>query len=226
MIVSEAMTARVPRMFSNTGTSFLEKSGSPELKGVHFICQTLHQRWYTEFMPEEYFDIVDENNNPTGKRAARKEAHARGLWHRTVHVYLFRRKGNTVEFLVHLRAKTKDLHPDMWDTRIGGHFKAGQTLEEASVCEVKEEIGVDISHDHLLAGGVRKKERFPNNEFVYSFFLEFEHEHDLEFPDGEIQRVEWMEADNITDSMKRKERPWSAGVEGFQHIYSKLMEQL
>ena len=34
----------------------------------------------------EWLDLVDENGNPTGERATREEAHAKGLRHRTAHV--------------------------------------------------------------------------------------------------------------------------------------------
>ena len=42
-------------------------------------------------MLDEYLDIVDENNNLTGKKALRSEIHSYGIWHRTVHIYLFRK---------------------------------------------------------------------------------------------------------------------------------------
>ena len=34
----------------------------------------------------EYFDIVDENGNPTGEIVSRDEAHDKGIRHRTAHV--------------------------------------------------------------------------------------------------------------------------------------------
>jgi hypothetical protein len=40
---------------------------------------------------EEYLDVFDENNQPTGVVLPRRQVHAEGLWHRTVHIYLFRK---------------------------------------------------------------------------------------------------------------------------------------
>lgn len=98
-------------------------------------------------MSNEYLDIVDENNNPTGKKRLRSEVHTLGLWHRTVHIYFFRERNGGIEFLVHLRAKNKDLNPNKWDTRFGGHIRAGEKLEDTVIKEVHEELGLQISLD-------------------------------------------------------------------------------
>jgi len=46
---------------------------------------------------QEYLDIVDENNGaPIEERRLRSEVHSQGLWHRVVHVYLFRRIENDI----------------------------------------------------------------------------------------------------------------------------------
>ena len=41
-------------------------------------------------MAEELFDIVDENGNPTGETVSRSEAHAKGIMHRTAHIWVIR----------------------------------------------------------------------------------------------------------------------------------------
>ncbi|MEJ0091140.1 MAG: hypothetical protein WDM80_15525 [Limisphaerales bacterium] len=43
-------------------------------------------------MSEEIFDIVNERDEVIGQ-APRKEVHARGLWHRAVHVLVFNARG-------------------------------------------------------------------------------------------------------------------------------------
>ena len=90
-------------------------------------------------MDEEYLEIVDENNNLTGERKPRSLVHSNGLWHRVVHIYFFRIINKEIEILVQLRSKTKDLSPNMWDTRFGGHIKAGEKLEQAVVDEIRED---------------------------------------------------------------------------------------
>lgn len=41
----------------------------------------------------EYFDIVDEQGNPTGQTVERKQAHRNNILHRTAHVWIVRRRG-------------------------------------------------------------------------------------------------------------------------------------
>src|SRR3989338_1296834 len=113
---------------------------------------------------EEYFDIVDENNQQTGEKRLRFEAHTLGLWHRTVHIYFFRQKDNQIEFLVHLRSKYKDLHPNCWDTRFGGHLKSGETIEKTVINEIKEELGLEIDLNSLIKGSVHKRDKKTNRE--------------------------------------------------------------
>ena len=49
----------------------------------------------------EYLDIVDENGKPTGKTVSREEAHAKGIMHRTAHVWIVRPTGDGYEVLLH-----------------------------------------------------------------------------------------------------------------------------
>lgn len=40
---------------------------------------------------EEIFDVVDEEGQPTGETISREEAHARGIRHRTAHIWVIRK---------------------------------------------------------------------------------------------------------------------------------------
>jgi isopentenyl-diphosphate Delta-isomerase len=178
---------------------------------------------WVSYMQEEEFDIVDEANNPTGEKALRSKVHATGLWHRTAHVYFFRKKDADIEFLVHLRASTKDLNPNMWDTRFGGHVQAGETVTETAVSEVKDEVDLVISFSDLLQGPLLKREKYPNNEFTQIYYYSFEGSvDDLEFHDGEVQKVRWMSAREIQKSMKDKPDRWSASLVGFEEVLAFL----
>ena len=45
---------------------------------------------------EEYFDVLNENGEFTGKTAPRKECHEKGLWHRAVYGFIFNRNGDVL----------------------------------------------------------------------------------------------------------------------------------
>ncbi len=169
----------------------------------------------------EFFDIVDENNNPTGKTAGRAETHSSGLWHRTVHIYFFRRRNDELEFLVHLRSAKKDLNPNKWDTRFGGHVKAGKTLEEAVIEEIEEEVGLNLKIGDLINGPVIKREYYPNNEFTKTYYYEFNgHDGELKFKDGEVQKIKWMSETDIFGEFEINKKEWSSNPTEFKDILS------
>ena len=63
----------------------------------------------------EYFDIVDEFGNPTGKTIERTEAHRVGARHRTAHVWIFRKKEGNLQILLQKRCQQKDSFPGCYD---------------------------------------------------------------------------------------------------------------
>jgi len=88
---------------------------------------------------EEWFPLVDETGNITG-RATRKECHGGSfLLHPVVHLHIFNSKG---ELFLQKRSEKKDIQPGKWDTAVGGHIDFGEGAEQALVREAEEELGV------------------------------------------------------------------------------------
>lgn len=176
---------------------------------------------------EEYFDIVDENNIPAGEKKLRSEAHTQGFWHRTVHIYLFRKKEERIDFLVHLRSSTKDLNPNKWDTRFGGHVKAGEAIEDAVISELREEIGLNVNLSDLVVGDVYKRDNFPNREFTVVYYYNFNgDEISLVFSDNEVQKVKWMDFEEILDSMNQTPEQWSSNPWEFREVTEVLVSRM
>lgn len=174
-------------------------------------------------MNQEYIDLVDEKNNLTGEQEKRSVIHSKGLWHRTIHIYFFRKVDDRIDFLVHLRSKKKDLHPNCWDTRFGGHIQSGQNIEAGAIDEIKEETDLDIEGTDLIDGGWRKTDSYPNNEFNRVYYFEFKgNTNDLKFNDGEVQKVKWMFLDDIIKSMKDEPSIWAGDSEEFKRTIKSL----
>ncbi len=170
-------------------------------------------------MADEYLDIVDEQNKLTGGKELRSVAHSTGLWHRVVHVYFFRKVNKTIEFLVHLRSKNKDLSPNCWDTRFGGHIKAGESVEAAVVNEIKEEVGLQVDFSRLTEGEWHTGGTYPNREFQKAYYLEYnEPIENLTFNDGEVQEVKWVLAEDILRSITENPKTWATKKEVFETI--------
>jgi len=92
-------------------------------------------------MPEEIFDIVNERDEVTGQ-APRREVHARGLWHRAVHVLVFNARG---EVFLQKRSLKKDSAAGKWDSSSSGHLDAGEDYDACSVRELREELGLTVA---------------------------------------------------------------------------------
>ena len=85
---------------------------------MHFIEQEKESHM-------EYFDIVDEQGNPTGQTVERKQAHRNNILHRTAHVWIVRRRGNSIQILLQKRCMEKDSFPGCYDISSAGHIPAG-----------------------------------------------------------------------------------------------------
>lgn len=103
----------------------------------------------------EILDIVDEYGNPTGETVERTMAHAEGIPHRTAHVWLVRKKADTLEILLQKRCATKDAFPGCYDISSAGHIPAGCGYTESAVRELKEELGIDVEESELISCGDR-----------------------------------------------------------------------
>src|ERR1700690_999512 len=91
-------------------------------------------------MPEEIFDIVNERDEVVGQNT-RREVHARGLWHRAVHVLVFNARG---EVFLQKRSMKKDMAAGKWDSSASGHLDSGEDYDACAVRKLREELGLKV----------------------------------------------------------------------------------
>src|SRR5690606_29990445 len=102
---------------------------------------------------DELIDILDAEGNYTGKTLMKSEAHKKGLFHPSIHVWFYTANG---EVLIQKRSKNKDTHPNLWDVSVAGHVGAGEDIILSALREVKEEIGLRVDKEDLFKVGVFK----------------------------------------------------------------------
>lgn len=119
-------------------------------------------------------EMIDEYNH-RGERIGvidKEVAHKKGLWHKSVHVWILNYKN---EILLQYRCAEKKLYPDIWDCSFAGHIGVGESSIDAVIREGKEELGININLENLnyiLTNRENLKyEQINSNEFVDIYIL-------------------------------------------------------
>ena len=168
----------------------------------------------------ELLDVLDEYGASTGVRVSRSEVHQKGLWHATVHVYVYRVVNNKTQVLVHLRSAKKDLYPNTWDPVLGGHVKAGKTSIETAIEELDEEIGLSVSAHDLVVGPTLKADKGLDKEWNHLFVCKFPSETEMHFKDQEVKEVRWVELDEVPEAIRAAPEKWRPTPEEFSAAHS------
>lgn len=174
----------------------------------------------------EYIDIITEDGAVTGEVKEKSEVHARGLWHRTVHIWFVNSKN---EILLQRRSKEKENHPDMWDISAAGHISAGESPIIAALREIKEEIGVTLSDENLtLIGEITQKSvsnngTYINNEISNVYLVSLEAKEDeLVVQKEEVQFVQWIPFSEFKQWIVEKKPDLVSHPDEFKLLFEKI----
>lgn len=179
----------------------------------------------------EVFDVVDENGNPTGEIVERKEAHAKGIRHRTVHIWIARKVDGKWQVLLQKRAMAKDSFPGRYDTSSAGHIQAGDEPLESAIRELKEELGITATTEQLVFAGtfqIQYEKEFYNrlfkdNEiaFVYMYLKEIDIKQ-VVVQEEELECVEWFDLDTTYKECMEHNQKFCVPVKGLEIVKSYL----
>ena len=161
----------------------------------------------------EYLDIVDENGEPTGAVVERREAHRKGLLHRTSHVWLLRRREGHTEILLQLRSRDKEAWAGCYDISSAGHIPAGDGFAESALRELREELGIGASADELIPCGDRRflfryeyrGEKFVDNQIsrVFALWRDVDEE-EIAVQQSEVESVLWLDFDECVRKVENR----------------------
>lgn len=153
---------------------------------------------------EEQIDILNPDGSFAGYARGRTEVHAKGLWHRTVHIWAFDEDGRV---LFQLRSHVKENNPSLLDTSCAGHISAGDDSKHAAIRELHEELGVtkqiedleylfESGHNSVLNNG-----SYFDNEYydTYRICLSSEEAASLVPQPGEVDDFVWMTVEEFLE---------------------------
>ncbi len=144
----------------------------------------------------ELLDVLDENGNLTGEKMERGKVHELGIWHRCVHIWIINSKG---ELLLQKCAKKPQKNlGGLWDVSAAGHVEAGETVEEAALKELREELGLEIPFEEFillkeLKISVSMGDRGFKNHFDVVFLIKKDLDTTkLNLQEEEVEKVEFV----------------------------------
>ncbi len=176
---------------------------------------------------EELFDITDENGNVTGQTVTRSEAHEKGIMHRTAHIWIMRKNGDSYQVLLQKRSAEKESFPSMYDTSSAGHIQAGDEPTESAQRELFEELGIKANErDLTYAGKFHIKyamafhgKMFRDNEvaFVYVYEKPVD-ETKLVLQTEEVEEVRWFDIDEVIKGCEHRDGTFCVPTEGLEIV--------
>ncbi len=156
-------------------------------------------------MTDEFFDVVDEQDQVIG-RASRAKVHAQGLLHRSAHVLVFNSLG---QVFLQKRSMRKDRQPGVWDSSASGHLDSGEAYDAGAVRELREEIGLVTAKPperlFKIEAGLET-----DQEFVWVYGCQSEGPFELNRE--EIERGGWFTREEVTQWMAQRPEDFASAL--------------
>ena len=122
-------------------------------------------------------DIYDDNYNYIGVED-KQVVHRNCIWHIVFTCQIFNSRDNCVYFQKKAPNRYSFSRPDYVDISVGGHYEAGENIEDG-IREIYEETGLsDIKFQDLISIGIRQTastiaENYIANEFQHVYLLDY-----------------------------------------------------
>lgn len=145
----------------------------------------------------ELIDIVDEKGNFTGQVMDKEEAHDKNLLHNEIAVFIINDKQ---QVLLQKRSANKRFDPNKWGL-CAGHVDTKESLENAALREIKEEVGLKLKASDLHNFGKREIKICDVNSHITYFFYVKSNKEESEFviQEEELSEVKWFYIDEIIE---------------------------
>ena len=168
----------------------------------------------------ELLDIVDVNGNLTGEVLERDKVHELNLLHYEMGVFIV----NKEYILLQKRSTNKKINPNMWGL-CAGHVSSGESLEEAALRELKEEVGLNLTLKdlHVLENmEVRIKE---TNSCIKRYYYVFSDKKEFKIQKEELSEVKWFKIDDVIDMVNNNDETLTIKPDRL-YLLEKLKEEV
>ena len=157
-------------------------------------------------MKEEFLEVYSPEGTKTGQKKSKSESHRKGLFHSTVHVWIFTEEGN---ILIQKRSKKKELNPGVWDVSVAGHIKFNENIKKAAKRETLEETGININTKDLLKIGVYRSINIHptaiDKEFFHTYILKIDKNSiNLDFKNNEVDDLKFISIEEMESLIKEE----------------------
>ncbi|GIR21168.1 MAG: NUDIX hydrolase [Flavobacteriales bacterium] len=157
-------------------------------------------------MKEEFLEVYSPEGTKTGQKKSKSEIHRKGLFHSTVHVWIFTDEGN---ILIQKRSKKKELNPGVWDVSVAGHIKFNENIKKAAKRETLEETGININTKDLLKIGVYRSINIHptaiDKEFFHTYILKIDKNSiNLGFKNNEVDDLKFISIEEMESLIKEE----------------------
>ena len=157
-------------------------------------------------MKEEFLEVYSPEGTKTGQKKSKSEIHRKGLFHSTVHVWIFTEEGN---ILIQKRSKKKELNPGVWDVSVAGHVKFNENIKKAAKRETLEETGININTKDLLKIGVYRSINIHptaiDKEFFHTYILKIDKNSiDLDYKNNEVDDLKFISIEEMESLIKKE----------------------
>lgn len=159
----------------------------------------------------ELFDVVDKEDNVIGT-TDKKTAHETGHLHRVGAVYLFNDQG-----LLYVQVHKSS--GGLYDHSVGGHISKGESYEEGTAREAKEELGIT---QPLTKLSIFYSDEIPRLQHMFGLF-ECIAEPSWKFvPNEEVEEIIPMRIEDILDLMKKDPKKFTRGFINTMKEYTRI----
>ena len=150
----------------------------------------------------ELVKVIDMNGNETGEVIDKIEAHNQNLLHLLVAAFIL---NNKKQILLQKRSSTKKYDPNKWGL-CSGHVKSTESIEDAIVREIKEEIGLYVPEHELNYFEQELILRNNNSHLVHHFYVIVDKPESFFTPQlEEVSEVKWFDIDEVIDRINNKD---------------------